>query len=201
MAPHLSHHPRAQKFSEIADLTQVYISNNIILNTIQHMIGSRLRDKIVLLGTGARSPLFEVASALSLLDVMLAGRPEERECVFALRTTCLTGATLPERIAGPLIEDGVLRSDGTVDPVVREVVLAALRGEGEGLFVVSPFTDPLDRAVSDLIISQMKVEALLPPEQLAELFPTPPSEPGTWGRRMKKNGTDTGTGTPPPSRN
>src|SRR5438874_1755212 len=116
--------------------------------------GGVWQNREVLLASGARAPLLEVVSALMLIDSFLAGSPQERGLVAALRKGCLTDRPLPEPIARPLIEAGAVRDDRTVDPVVRQVVLTSVRGEGDGLTVVSPYTDPLDRAVSDLLISR-----------------------------------------------
>ena len=107
---------------------------------------------------------------------------------------------IPEPLANWLIDRGLVRENRTIDPVLRQVILTAVRGEGYGLFVVTPFTDPVDRAVADLLMSRAKLEELLPREELADLFPASLGGLGPWSSRFRKgNGGEPGVLPPSPN--
>jgi hypothetical protein len=133
------------------------------------MSDDELYSKEVVLANGARLPRVDVIPRLYLLDVLAHGIGRERELLRALRDSCLTGNPVSPDAQRELAERGVLVGDGTVDPTTRQVVLAAVRGEDDGLFVVTPYTSAWDRTVSDLILSRQKVRALVPPD-VAELL-------------------------------
>ena len=53
---------------------------------------------------------------------------------------------------------------GRIDPVLRSVVLAAVRGEGTVLRVDSPFTTSLERVLAELIHAKSYLRAHFPEE-------------------------------------
>lgn len=166
----------------------------------------------VQLSTGVRAPLVIVAGTIFLLERLLDGPPRDRELVVQLRKACLTDGRFSAEFQQEMTDNGLASADGTVEPVVREVVRAAIRGEGNDLHLASPFTTAWDRAVSNLLISLDSVRAILPAEQANALIQasTNPmrhqTEPGTsdrprsWLDYVKKR-YHPDTGLPPPSSN
>lgn len=158
----------------------------------------------VLLATGVRLPLDEVAATLLLLGRLLADPDGDRELVLRLREACLTDHPIPEGVRARLAAEGFLSEDGAVVPFVREVVKAAVRGEGRDLHLVSPFVRPWDRTRSDLIVARETVRAALPPHEAAQLLGGTPGagDPasGSWIERTFRRRFRDGN-PPPPSLN
>lgn len=72
------------------------------------------------------------------------------DLIYFLREVCLGRIIQPEQ-AQVLIQEQLLTDDGRVDPSMQAVVLSAVRGEGKKLHIISPFTDPLDRAIAEFV--------------------------------------------------
>lgn len=155
-----------------------------------------LRTEEVVLANGGRALLNEVAGTLILIDHLLDSNSEDRDLVLDLRAACLSGKPVASPSAVGLAKFSVLDDDGTVVPVVRDVVLAAVRGEGRALFTVSPFTTTADRVVADLVASRLKALAILPPDQLEVIDPKVSVSTDPWADRIRK-GKDGGLGSAP----
>jgi hypothetical protein len=67
-----------------------------------------------------------------------------------------------------------LSADGELDPVVRAVVLAAVRGAGRVLHLSSPFTDENDRAVAEFISARDHIRCSLPDDEAQRLLAEDP---------------------------
>ena len=169
-----------------------------------------LHHHSVLLATGVQA-LLTVTGTLFLLDRMLASKPADRALVVQLRKACLTNKPVEPEDAAAFAHYGFAEDDGTFDPIVREVVRAAIRGEDTDLHLVSPFVNAWDRALSDLVISREKVRVELPPEQAESLITgsiepvgpanTPRPKPGeSWLSYVLKR-RPPGSEMPPPSAN
>lgn len=169
-----------------------------------------LEKHSVLLATGIQAPLLGVTGALFLLDRLLASTPDNRKLVGQLRQACLTAQPVSPELAATFAYYGFGDADGTIDPVVQQVVLAAVRGEDIDLHIVSPYVNAWDRALSDLVISREKIRGKLPTEQAETLIAgslglstssdTPLPKPGeSWLSYVLKK--HQGPGFPPPSAN
>jgi hypothetical protein len=96
---------------------------------------------------------------------------EGRVVVHSLREVCLgLHPTVPVQVQKRLIDEGFMMEDGTVVPEIKKIVLASVRGEESGLFLVSPFVSHLDRTLCDLLISQENVREYFPEDQAQLLF-------------------------------
>ena len=160
--------------------------------------------RIAILANGDRVPLERAAFFLSLLDAYLHGHEAEWDPVVLLRELSLGRDILPEQ-ARSLEGEGLLEPDGTLDPVLRSVVLSAVRGEGVALRLDPPFTDPLDRTLAELLAAQEYIRSHLPPAeadvvlqgpdpliQILRSLPTPPS----WTARERGRRPETPPGPP-----
>jgi hypothetical protein len=121
----------------------------------------KLSDRIALLSTGAKVPLVGAAGILGLLDRLLDGTPEQRSLVIRLRQACLTDEPPAAADAAAFIDHGFAKDHGSIDPVAREVVLAAVHGTGTSIQVVSPFVNLWDQTLAELIVSHAKVRGAL----------------------------------------
>jgi hypothetical protein len=154
-----------------------------------------LDNHSALLASGARVSLVSASVVLLLLDRMLNGTMATRNLVIRLREACLTENVIPEAILSKLTEEGFATSNGEINPLVKEIVRTAVRGEGSDLHLVTPFVSPWDRALSDFVISREKIRGGLPPEQAEPLIAArllPPEKPGiSWLDYIRKrHGTD-----------
>jgi len=173
----------------------------IVVIIIVFMTDNEISNQIVVLCTGARVPLLSVAAILMSLETLNTGTPSERAALVALRKTSLKDQSItPDASSDLLVEAGLIDADYSIPEAVRQVVLASIRGEADGIYLGSPYTDLLDRAISDLIISLAKVGAVLPPEQLATILRTSKVEGESWVQKAKRGNGD-GCAVPQPSPN
>jgi len=93
---------------------------------------------------------------------------QEWDMVYFLRQVCMGREIEPEPKRA-LIRERLLQSDGTPAPDMKAVVLSSVRGEDRAIHISSPFTDPVDRAMADFIISREYIRANLP-KAVAESF-------------------------------
>lgn len=135
-------------------------------------MGDQLYQKTVRLSTGEAVDLGLASAYLDLLDGLAHGDAGGRDALVRLRRVCLGGDIAPEDVP-PLRENQLLLADGTVDPQLRAVVLAAVRGQGGGFHLESPFTEAWDRTVSDLFRARDRVRFELGNERAAELLNEP----------------------------
>jgi hypothetical protein len=124
--------------------------------------------RTILLSSGARHPLGAVSACLGLLDSYLRDA-ESRQCVADLRLLCL-GEPLPEDRRAELVRHSLLEADLTVSPVMKDVVLSAIRGEDQGIFLVSPFTSSWDRTMHNLSEAQGRIRSELPRREAETLL-------------------------------
>jgi hypothetical protein len=170
------------------------------------MSQEELFSKEVLLANGAWLPRADVIPRLYLLERLSHETGRGRILLTVLRESSLTGNAVPHDMQDELSKRGVLMEDGTVDPATRQVVLAAVRGEGDGLFIVTPYTSSWDRTFSDLILSRQKVRAAMPPEVAELLIGSRDVGEANTVRELRKwvttvGRTESGPGGAPPSPN
>lgn len=125
-------------------------------------------NRPTVLASGARCPFLAVSGALGLLESLLA-EADTRPLVGDLRRLCL-GEDVPAERLEPLRREGLIGTDGAVKAPLKEVVLAALRGEGEGLHVVSPFTTAWDRTLHQFLDARDGIRSTLPPAEADRLI-------------------------------
>lgn len=158
-----------------------------------------LLDRPALLSTGDRVPLRRAATCLVLLNGLLVGGPADRQVVADLRQACLENAAAPPDVRTRLASSGLVVSDGTIDPDLRRVVLAAIGGNAEAVSLHSPYTHPVDRALSDLMTAHATLQMVLPADALAGLLATLDGEVELWSQRFRNR--PGGPDNLPPSRN
>lgn len=129
-----------------------------------------LETHSALLSTGVRLPLPRVAACLRLLDRLLSGSAEDRALVVEFRRACLSGESAPRGSWAALNRYGFAYPDGEIEPAAREVVLAAVRGEGSNLYLMSPYVSFWDKTLSDFYISRRAIRAALSEEEAERLI-------------------------------
>lgn len=95
--------------------------------------------------------------------------------VYLLRRACL-GQAIDADHARALTGERLLRPDGTVEPVLREIVLSSVRGQGRLLHLDSPFTETLDRVMAEYIQSREYVRCSLPLREAEAFLASDPVE-------------------------
>jgi hypothetical protein len=178
----------------------------ISIKSVMSISDEGLFSTEVLLANGARLPRADVVPRLYLLERLSHETGRGRELLGVLRKSSLTGDAVPHGTQHELSERGVLMENGTVDPATRQVVLAAVRGEGDGLFVVTPYTSSWDRTFSDLILSRQKVRATMPPDVAELLIASRDTGEANTVRELRKwvnvvGHPENGPGSAPPSPN
>lgn len=173
------------------------------------MAGEDLFAKEVILSNGEIVPRSTATQVLLVLDGLLSSAvPGDRHLVFCLREACL-GREWPEHTDKARLQGlGHLEANGSVNADVKAVVLAAIRGEGSSLSIVSPFTTRWDRILSDLARSRYLVRLRLP-EDTAELLIASDDlgQAGTieelrqWANKVRPRKGDSWRDLPPPSWN
>lgn len=129
----------------------------------------------ITLTNGAQVPVGSLTSYLNLLQSHLGTPDQEWDVVYFLRELCLGRSIEPEQqraVAGV----GLLESDGTVHPLLRDVVLASIKGRGRVLTLELPYTDVTDEAMCEFIRHREYLRHMLPDPQAEELFRTSPGE-------------------------
>lgn len=134
-------------------------------------------SRLVTLANGSTVPLGRAAAQLGILRSYLDLQDTEWDAVYYLREVCLGRSIEPEQ-AQTLARARLLHPDGTVDPVLRAVVLSAVRGQGRVLHLDSPFTDPLDQALANYAHACNTIESYLDPEQARSFFANSPLQLG-----------------------
>lgn len=109
--------------------------------------------RTALLCNGSSVPLMAAVSALAKLHTHLEVPEAEWDVAYHLRELALGRDLAPEQVR-TLVREGVLEADGKLDPVLKAVVLAAVRGSGRVLHVDSPFVDPLDGKIADFVLAR-----------------------------------------------
>ena len=105
-------------------------------------------DRTVLLASGATVPLREAVVHYTALVTFAGCNDGEWDVLHLLRQACLGQPLDPgQRLA--LAREGLLDGAGKIEPVLREVVLASVRGQGRVLYIDCPFVTHLDRAVAE----------------------------------------------------
>lgn len=134
-----------------------------------------MEGRQVLLANGDRVALGVAVQQCGRLAAALQLDEDEWDVVYHLREVCLDRGIEPE-VKQFLINEGYLGPDGSVDPALRSIVLAAVRGEGRVLRVESPYVDPLDRARAEFLGAREQLLAQLDPDERAAVFDKPPLE-------------------------
>lgn len=134
-----------------------------------------MEGREVLLANGDRVALGVAVRQCGRLTAALQSNEAEWDIVYHLREVCL-GQVIEPEAERFLIHEGYLGRDGAVDPALRSVVLAAVRGEGRVLRVESPYVDPLDRARAEFLGAREQLLAQLDPAERAAVFDKPPLE-------------------------
>jgi hypothetical protein len=107
-------------------------------------------QRVATLANGEQVPLEEAAHYYGLIRGLLQEPYGEWDVVYYLRQACL-GEDLEEEHLRVLRSHQMLTSLDDVEPVLRAVVLASVRGEGRTLYLDSPFVTPHDRLVAGLL--------------------------------------------------
>ena len=158
-----------------------------VFKETKHKSGLIPMDHEVRLASGAKMPLIEAVNALAEMENLLCAGGEAKKALTALRQFCLEGAVIPSPALALLSDHGIVEPDGSLFPSTREVILAALRGEGENLYLVPPYVDPRDRVMSDLIIASGRAIGFLSNEQMSQLLMFSPKDGlGPWTRQVKE---------------
>ncbi len=158
-------------------------------------IDERFFNKKVQLATGVcRWSLLGVSGAFGLLQSTLSDR-KTSHLVHGLRSVCL-GKEIAQETWSELSNAGLLiRSDVEARKVpdqLKDVVLASVRGEGDALFLVSPFVDSLDRQLSDFLNIRDSFDTFLSKEESAAIlsskYPLTEDAVEVIGEHLKKSG-------------
>jgi len=155
------------------------------------MESGSLLEREVLLATGEKWPLLPVALNLLFIESLLsprdkAGRESNYEHLLALRKASLEDSLVAEKYVAKLSEHGMIQPDRHVNPITKSVVRAALRGEIENMYLVSPYVWLADRIMSNVIVSSTQAQGFLSSEQVAELLGPADDTAGEWSRRVKR---------------
>jgi hypothetical protein len=129
----------------------------------------------IVLANGASVPLIRAAANFGILRESLAPDHEGWSSAALLRKVCFD-QPIEEEQRQTLQTQGLLNQEGEVDPVMREVVLASLRGTGKQLYLDSPFTEDWDRTLADLLNAREEIRTHLNPHQASELLMDEPVE-------------------------
>ena len=81
-------------------------------------------------------PLHTVVAFLTEFQTQLTNTDSEWDLLYYLREVCL-GRSIEREQRNALAEAGLLNRDGSLDPAMRGVALAAIRGEGRTLHLES----------------------------------------------------------------
>jgi hypothetical protein len=147
-------------------------------------------DRTAQLATGAAVPLREAALHYSaLLDFAAVRDDGEWDLLHLLRRACL-GEPLDPGQRHALAREGLLDGEGGVNPVLRQVVLASVRGQDRGLYVDCPFVTALDRAVAEFEHSRQVIRTGVDDPQVATTYLT--TDPlqdrlEAWRRHLRRN--------------
>jgi len=151
-----------------------------------------LKERTAVLANGDRVPLIDAALAYRSLQTVFAmegvAGGAERNTLYHLRAICL-GRTIGAESQRILIENQLLRPDGSTDPVVKAIVLSAVTGVEQELHLRSPFTDRLDRALSEYVTSRDFIRCFAEGPGVDTLLNDDPIEAGLsgiskWPREM-----------------
>ncbi|MGL6075466.1 MAG: hypothetical protein ACRC8S_15025 [Fimbriiglobus sp.] len=127
-------------------------------------------QKFISLANGDRVRLWDAATQLGILETYLHDSDDEEwNLVPLLRQVCLGHKIDPDQTRA-LIRQELLLPNGTVEPVLKSVVLSAVRGEGQLLHLESPFTNPLDKAMAEYINSREFIRNSLSETEAKEFF-------------------------------
>jgi hypothetical protein len=143
----------------------------------------------IVLANGARVPLDVAATNLALITSYLADPDSEWDIVNYLREVCLGRPIEPEQTLA-LVREQLLSPDGSVDSAMQAVVLSSVRGEGRLLHLVSPFTDPLDRAVAEFLMARDYIRSYLSPGEAKSVLEDDSVEKGLGLLRRARKWTD-----------
>lgn len=146
-------------------------------------------NRLITLANSSRVPFEAACLHLNTLVSYLEDPSLEWDVLPLLRRVCL-GETLDPEQTRALGHEQLLQPDGSVEPVLKAVVLAAVRGEGQLLHIDSPFTDPLDRAMADYFCAREYVRTRMEPAAAAAFFARDPLQQSF---EKYRNATDTGT--------
>lgn len=158
-------------------------------------------DREVTLANGAVVPFLQAEGLYSHL-VSFASVPGSQELMLLgrLRAWCFGHSLSPEDLA-QLQQADFVGKDGKLHPVLREVVLASLRGQGSSLYLDSPFTKHADRDVSEVMAGLRRLQAGCSQEEWRQfttgLVESPWTNNETLGEMVKESGVFP-EHTPPP---
>lgn len=126
-------------------------------------------ERTTQLANGDTVPLLPAARAFALLQDHLENPDAEWDAVPVLRQACLGRAVEPEKLR-TLVEQKLAAPDGTVEPTMKAVVLAAVRGTGRVLHLESPFVDQADRMIAEFVAARDRLELELSSADFASLL-------------------------------
>ena len=138
--------------------------------------GDPLFRKTIVLSNGAKAPLAETVLHLASLQALADTQGRDRQVLYALRESCLGRPIAPSE-RKLLEEEKLVDAAGAVNPSLKDVVLASVRGEGKALFLASPYTDAWDRIMGNFLLGRAAIRDQFS-ERDADLFI---NEPGFGG--------------------
>lgn len=89
----------------------------------------------------------------SILATYLHDSDQEWDLIPLLRRLCLREEIDPVQLRA-LVRERLLRADGSVEPVLKDVVLSSVRGEDNLLRMESPFVNALDRVMGEYLLAR-----------------------------------------------
>lgn len=121
------------------------------------------------LTTGETAPLVPAARALARLQDLLDCPDAEWDLAYHLRELCLGRPVDPQPLR-TLTQERLVGPDGEVDPTLRAVVLAAVRGCGRVLHLEPPFVDRVDQRIAEFVAAREYLEVELASDEFANLL-------------------------------
>jgi hypothetical protein len=132
------------------------------------MSSKNLLDRTTQLANGAEVPLSKAAMYYSILIGHAACG--ESDLLNAVRQASL-GKTLTAEQQSLLNDEKFLEAGGTnIEPVLKQVALAAIRGEDGSLHLDSPFVNHLDRSIFEYQHSREVIRTQVDDEVAVEQF-------------------------------
>ena len=139
------------------------------------MFSKRIEQEVTL-SSGAKMPFWAAQTSFARVCSLQQVHPE---LLQALHDFCL--GQLDDDVRDDAITalrlDNLIDSESQINPHLRNVVLAAVHGHGNGLQIVSPFVTAVDQALHNLIDAQVILRSHFPQETADQLIIESISDP------------------------
>jgi len=107
-------------------------------------------DKEVQLTNGSRMPLCRAAALLTLIESYVEDSAKDRELIGKLRGLS-PGQLAPPECRQRLSDAELVDVNGRISESLAQIVESAVRGAGAAVYLVSPFSNPDDKTLADLV--------------------------------------------------